>query len=354
MKVLAAWSLWPDPPATPGADFRVPDLAPLEARYVPERPRRVGRHARLTLVGAAACVAEAPAPIPGNRTGIYLGSGIGNAAEESLVVEQVVGMVAGVTPGPASPVHFANSVSNSATFYAARVTGATGPNVVVSQEEVSFEGALMAADLALRAGEIDCALVGGVDEYLVAREGTFLRIDLPADTVLGEGSGWLLVARDAPGVAGAPGEILASVQVPGGIRAGADAPDAWEQVAAIATAARWNGEAVTILPGVRVDAADAAALAACLPGARVNTYLDRCGTFATAAALGIAGCFRPDATAGLYVHVSRCRLGVAAVVLRRTPLEWPEATPAPARVSPGNPSPAPTCSGGKEGSRPCG
>jgi hypothetical protein len=315
VKVLAAWSLWPDPPTTPGADFRAPELGPLEAQYVPQRPRRVGRHARLTLVGASACVARRGVPIPGSRTGIYLGSGIGNAAEESLVAGQVVCMVLGVSPGPASPVHFANSVSNSATFYAARVTGATGPNVVVSQEEVSFEGALMMADVALQAGEVDCALVGGVDECLDAREGIFNRIDLPADTVLGEGSGWLMVGRDGDG---ALGEIIASVQIPGGPRAGDDAPDAWVEVAALALAARRDGENVTILPGLRVDADDARALAGLVPGACVLTYLDRCGSFATAAALGIAGIFQPGVAPGLYVHVSRCRIGVAAVLLRRT------------------------------------
>lgn len=323
MKILSAYALWPDAPVPQGADLQVPDLAPLEERYVALRLRRVGRHARLSLVGAAACVRESGCPIPSDRTGIYLGSGIGNAAEESLVVEQVVGRIQGVTQGPSSPVHFANSVSNSATFYAARVTGATGPNLVVSQEEVSFEGALLAADLALQAGEVDRALVGGVDELLPAREGIFLRLDLPARTVLGEGSGWLLAGRDGDNPAG---EILFSTRCPGPGRQGADvcgqdraAIDPWDRIAADVAAARGAGEAVAVLPGLRVGADDARRLADRLPGARVAPYLDRCGAFATAAALGIAGLFAPGVAPGLYVHVTRCRMGVAAVLVRRHP-----------------------------------
>mgnify|MGYP000991515076 CR=1 FL=1 len=330
MKVLAAWTLWPDPPATAGGDRFAPDLVALEAQYVAQRPRRVGRHARLTLVGAAACLKESGIEVPGARTGIYLGSGVGNAAEEALVAGQVVCSAMGVSQGPPSPVHFANSVSNSATFYAARVTGATGPNLVVSQEEVSFEGALMAADLALAAGEVDFALVGGVDECLPDREGVYLRIDLPPDVVLGEGSAWLLVARDGER---ALGEVLASFQVregavidpPANAAVTPDAPPvddagiAWDRIASEVARHRLPGEPVTILPGLRIGPCDQSALATRIPGATLAPYLPRCGAFATAAALGIAGRFADGTAPGLFVHVTRCRIGVAAVVARRHP-----------------------------------
>ncbi len=316
MKVLAAWSLWPTAPASPGADFCAQDLAPLEERFVPQRPRRVWRHARLALIGASACVSMSPDGIPGSRTGIYLGSGIGNGAEEGLVAEQVIGLTSGLAQGPASPVHFANSVSNSATFYAARVTGARGPNMVVSQEETSFEGALMMADLALRTGEVDRALVGGVDEYLPDREGLVLRIGMPGNTVLGEGSGWLLVGRDEHETSG---EILETILLAGESRGGHGPGAAFDVIAANVARLRCAGEPVTIFPGLRVDAIASALLASRIPGAKVTPYLDRCGVFETASALAIAEVYGPGALPGLYLHVTLCRLGVAAVLFRRNP-----------------------------------
>ncbi len=58
---------------------------------------------------------------------------------------------------------FAGCLGNAASFFVARSTGCVGPNVTLSQEELSFEAALQAATLALRAGDLELALVGGVD-----------------------------------------------------------------------------------------------------------------------------------------------------------------------------------------------
>lgn len=305
--ILSAFALWPEP--TADGDRRIGDPASLEARVLAERPRRVGRHARLSMLGAAACMREAPAAPSGGRVGIYLGSALGNTAQEHEVVEQAVAVAAGLAEGPASPVHFAASVSNSATFHVSRATGALGPNMVISQETRSFEGAMAAAGLAISCGDIDFALVGGVDELPANRDTAWRRLDLDPASPLGEGSAWLLLGRD-----GTRGDLCWSDRI-GPADAASDA------LAARIREALGPGDLLVLLPGPGVTPDDAV-LADLAPGdvaPKIDDYRARCGTFGTAAALALAGAFAPQAVPGLYVHLSRSHGALWSAAVRRNP-----------------------------------
>lgn len=155
--------------------------------------RRISRYVKLAQVGAASCL-DGIDPGSLGRVGVFLGSGLGNTAD-------VVPLAEGVLHPDrawASPMAFAGCVGNAAAFYVARTLGLSGPNLTVSQEEVSFEAALQEALLALAAGGLDHALVGGVDVRTGSDSVHRLRmnaVDVPGR--VGEGTGWLLLSPGA-------------------------------------------------------------------------------------------------------------------------------------------------------------
>lgn len=155
--------------------------------------RRIGSYAKLAQVGAHTCLKAADADLmAGSRVGIFLGTGLGNT---ETAVPMTEGILHAERPW-CSPMAFAGSVGNAASYYVARTLDLAGMNVTVSQEELSFETALMEAVLAISAGFIELALIGGVDVYTDRREEHRARLD--AVGVLGVptgGSGWLLLGR---------------------------------------------------------------------------------------------------------------------------------------------------------------
>lgn len=161
--------------------------------------RRIGRYVKLAQVGAVECLAAAggPGALDPRRVGVYLGSGLGNVVDIIPLAEGIL--------DPArrwsSPIAFAGCVGNAAAFYVARALELDGPNVTVSQEELSFEGALLEAVLALGAGRVDRALVGGVDVLSGEPEAHRPRVGaVGVDGEVSEGAGWILLgpAEGAP------------------------------------------------------------------------------------------------------------------------------------------------------------
>ena len=187
---------------------------------------------------------------------------------------------------------FAGSVGNAAAFYVARSCDLAGANVTVSQEELSFEAALLEAVLALRDGLVDLALVGGIDVLDPSREAEHLaRLD--AVGLAGKsaaGSGWVLLG----GALRHPDPAVRLDEVWIGQ---AGMPDLLAGVPAGAT----------ILPGWRMAAGPA--LGAERPVAPVETRL-----MSTAAALRIVEVL--DGTeqigTGTFSHVHRTASGLAA------------------------------------------
>ena len=120
--------------------------------------RRIGRYVKLAQVAAARTLEPIEAK-KRNDVGVFLGTGLGNTAG---IVPLAQGILDPDRPR-VSPIAFAGCVGNAASFFVARALDVKGPNVTVSQEELSFEGALLDAWLALGAGRLEWALVGGVD-----------------------------------------------------------------------------------------------------------------------------------------------------------------------------------------------
>jgi hypothetical protein len=127
-------------------------------RFFGRRFRRIGAFVKLAQVAAARCLTARPGLDP-SRAGLFIGTGLGNTAD---IVPLAEGVLHPSRPR-CSPMSFAGCLGNAASFFVAQSTGCLGPNVTLSQEELSFEAALFDATLALRAGRVDLALVGGVD-----------------------------------------------------------------------------------------------------------------------------------------------------------------------------------------------
>ncbi|HOU52921.1 MAG TPA: beta-ketoacyl synthase N-terminal-like domain-containing protein [Myxococcota bacterium] len=305
MRVLAAAALFPE--AGPG-DLRCPDPARLEEALGMPRPRRVGRLARLAAASALTTARRSGRPPPWDGVAVYLGCGLGNEGETQPVVERTVAMAMGLMDGPASPVHFANSVSNSTTFQVAQVLGTRGPNAVLSAEGHSFEAALWASRWALGSGDAPAVLCGGLDEWTDPREGPLARMGLPPSTRLGEGGGWLWLEPDPAG------DLLQNpLPGPGTIRPPLRLDHPRNQAAFLAALRHLDaGPGGVLLIGAGVQESDLAPLAR-FPLQR-QAYLSRTGHFPTAAAAVIAEAFETPEAPVIHVHLGRGPLGLVATV----------------------------------------
>ncbi len=160
---LAAGSV-PTRPA-PFAGGEIPallaDTAPL-TRFVDKRAlRRIDHFSRLTLLGAYLALEDAALPaLDRARLGLIVATGYGATATTFAFLDSVL------DDGDqlASPTHFSSSVHNAAAAHAAILLGITGPNLTVSQFEMSVPSALLAAQGWLAEGRVDAVLFGGVDE----------------------------------------------------------------------------------------------------------------------------------------------------------------------------------------------
>lgn len=153
--------------------------------------RKIGTYVKFAQVGAVTAMHQAG--VLGGEVGVFLGTGLGNT-EVSIPVGE--GILHAERPW-CSPMAFAGSVGNSAPFYIARSLELAGMNVTVTQEELSFEAALLDASVALQQGYIDIALVGGVDVLDRARVPEHLsRLDNEGlSGIPASGAGWFCLAR---------------------------------------------------------------------------------------------------------------------------------------------------------------
>jgi hypothetical protein len=304
-QILAAYALYPDSRQGPACDdLECGNLAALEQEFVPQRPRRAGRMTRMASVGASACLQRYPrAQIPSDRLGLFHGSALGNLRETHEVFRQVVGQPEELP----SPIKFSCSLSTASAFFAAQVTQARGPNLLVSQGDFSFEGALLAARSSGELGEVDFALVGATDRTSGNRDEHIAVLGYSTETRLGEGSGWLLLGRD---VDGARGELAHVELLP---RGGSWVSAVEQRIREL----RPVEEPLWVMPGLRVDAEQAEFLIQRFPGARLQSYLGRTGIYPTAAACGLAGLFCGAQEPGFYAHVVKSESGRVALTLFR-------------------------------------
>ncbi len=267
--------------------------------------RRAGRFIKMVCSGAMACLKQLPPEtLKNKKTGIFLATGLGNGDEILPFVTQVFKHDGGFP----SPNQFANSVSNAAAFFLARLCDVKGVILTVSDEELSFESALWLAQSCLESGEIDLALVGGCDVYTPTIEEYRERMNVrPADSrdlPIGEGSSWLLVGKDQPEKIG---DILAVH-----IDSQRMKPDEYlqsDQYAALRNAAD-KGNRIW-LPGFRVKNPAAP------EDFQMHDYLQYCGIHPTAAAFGLAYAVRRNPSS-LLIHYNALASGKTAIIVAST------------------------------------
>ena len=109
----------------------------------------------------------------------------------------------------ASPTHFSNSVHNAAAAHVSILLKARGPNLTVSQFEMSVPSAFLAARQWLEDKTVEAVLFGGVDEYCGVLGYCWQRFFEPDpaiqmkplewnsdSAITGEGSAFFLLTRD--------------------------------------------------------------------------------------------------------------------------------------------------------------
>ena len=123
--------------------------------------RRMDAISRMAILGASLALLDAGIDRPDERTGVVLSTGYGPSGTTLAFLDSFI------ESGDAcsSPTAFSSSVHNAPAANLSTLLGVTGPNLTVSQFEVSASSALLTAALWLGEGRVDRVLVGGVDEY---------------------------------------------------------------------------------------------------------------------------------------------------------------------------------------------
>lgn len=164
-------------------------LSPLIAPWTQQRLRRVDRYIELCVAGGLNCVGDRKLAAD---TAVYLATRCGAVATPALVMENIIRK-----HEMPKPIHFVNTLGNSAGFYLTQLLHTTGNTLVISQESLSFEAALFHAWLDLQQGRISAALVGGIDEVVLPLEHHAQRLGSTPEADFTEGSHWLLLERNS-------------------------------------------------------------------------------------------------------------------------------------------------------------
>ena len=280
--------------------------------------RRAGRFIKLVCCSALACFRSVPPEeLKEKKIGIFLATGLGNIDEILPFITQVFKHDGGFP----SPNQFANSVSNAAAFFLAKVCDVKGVVLTLSQEELSFESALWLAQSYLESSEIDLALVGGCDVFTPTIDDYRERMDLQPGhyraAPMGEGSSWLLLGDHHQKKIG---DIL-SIDLANGIgeKGKTTSDHILKQCEGLAAGLLPEGGNQKIsrllLPGFRLSCVDEASWKA--RGWDIDDYLPHCGISSTASAYGLARalCLRKST---LVVHCNHHSTGRQALVAAQT------------------------------------
>ncbi len=168
---------------------KLPDLQPFIDQCLNTRIRRIDRYIKLCLAGGLNCTKGQTLP---SNTGLYLATRCGTVDTSAKIMQHIEH-----NNDLPKPINFINSLGNSAGFYLTKSLGLTGNTLVISQELLSFEAALLHAWIDLIQGRISHALVGGFDEVATPITHHITRLNGKVNcSSLTEGSHWLLLAND--------------------------------------------------------------------------------------------------------------------------------------------------------------
>lgn len=156
--------------------------------------RRSDHFIQLAILGAHKAVSDLSLS---EQTAIYLTSGQGNISVFQRLCEQRC-----IHKFLPKPVDFINLLSNSAGFYVASHLGLSGKNLFLSHDNLPVQMTMLTAQNDLHLRKQQAVLIGGVDEWLEDQDLARKLLGVPQGTILGEGSNWLLISREAKGALG--------------------------------------------------------------------------------------------------------------------------------------------------------
>lgn len=277
------------------------DLSDLMGRFNAPELRRSSHFSQLSLI----CISEAIKRFDSSidqGTALYFATGLG---EEQGTVALFENIMEGRGEA-SSPFAFVNSVNNTTAFFLSKINRLSGQNLIVSQEEFSFESALSQSCGDISLGESGHALVGGADEIFLPRVDHLTRINLREDQPAGEGSGWLYLGKER---ASAIGEIVM-------LKESVQSETTWlDSTTSLIKPYMSADEKVRLLPGFKLISEEISALIHSLPQMEVSEYLKQCGCFHTASAFGLASIFdKIEEEPALYFHVNRNAYGRTFIV----------------------------------------
>ncbi|HEU0008642.1 MAG TPA: beta-ketoacyl synthase chain length factor, partial [Verrucomicrobiae bacterium] len=145
------------PPLPPGK-VSVHDCGPLAdaASLSPNQRRRLSRLVQMAILAAR----RSHKPEPAERAAVAMGTGFGCLEEGAVFIENLISQ----DEREPMPSRFPGSVHNAPASQIAIDLGARGLNSAPTAGEISFESALWQGLSQLAAEEVECALVGAVDE----------------------------------------------------------------------------------------------------------------------------------------------------------------------------------------------
>ena len=182
------------------------DTTPLEGFVHKKALRRVDHYSSMAVLGSYLALEDA-GMLQNNhqRMAVVIATGYGATRTTFSFLDSIFAD----GDACASPTLFSNSVHNAAAAHIAILLKASGPNLTVSQFELSVPSALLSACQWLEDRQIDAVLFGGVDEYCDVLGYSWQRFfgstqntcieplnwDLQS-AVAGEGSAFFLLTRD--------------------------------------------------------------------------------------------------------------------------------------------------------------
>ncbi len=170
------------------ADRDLPPLKELARSSSGASVRRVGRFVQLALLGAGRCVEDRSLP---RDTAIYVTSCRGDL---EITLEALVEMCE--NGRPPAPFAFINAVGNAAGFHLAKAFGVSGRCQFVTRRHAPLESVLSLAALDMAHGGVTSVLLGSIEMCTMPLEEHRARIGVAPGARVGEGSHWLLLARD--------------------------------------------------------------------------------------------------------------------------------------------------------------
>ncbi|MCD4677910.1 MAG: beta-ketoacyl synthase chain length factor [Desulfobacula sp.] len=133
------------------------------ADFLPKRSlRRIDHFSRMALLAAGRAIKDTdPLLFSKDDTGIILATGFGALKTTFAFLDSYIEKGDKL----ASPTHFSNSVHNAAAAYISICYGIKGPNLTVSQFDMSFFSALITAGAWLEIEKTDAVLLGTSDAF---------------------------------------------------------------------------------------------------------------------------------------------------------------------------------------------